>query len=204
MLALLVYLNFALGWVALSERLSLFLAFAIGPMAIMGTRGLADRFAVTLPARTVRLGATYLTIAFSLLTLMLTVQQAVFFRYASLKAGRSSAQIPEALRQAFALVNEVQLGIDVAFDVFYALGVVVMSLAFLRGGTLARLVGGYGLLSGVGLLALNLWTFPVPPADAGLLDLGPATTLWWLGAFALDRRMARAGIGSQVRSSVSD
>ena len=42
---LLAYLNFAFGWVLLSQRLSLVLAFAIGPVAVCGTLATSESLA---------------------------------------------------------------------------------------------------------------------------------------------------------------
>ncbi|MCL6507513.1 MAG: hypothetical protein K6T59_10840 [Bryobacteraceae bacterium] len=120
---------------------------------------------------------------------MKTMQQAIFAEYAELRAGRAGAEVPEALRQAFALVNMVQLGADVALDIFYSLGVIFTSYALVAQPGMPRLVGAYGLLVGSGLLVLNIWTFPTPPREAGAVDLGPASTVWWIGVFLLVRRL---------------
>jgi hypothetical protein len=57
-----------------------------------------------------------------------------------------------------------------------------------------------GLLIGGLLLSFNTATFPSPPADAGLVDLGPLVGLWYLVVFVrlgsssvlLERRNRRA------------
>jgi hypothetical protein len=41
-------------------------------------------------------------------------------------------------------------------------------------------MGLSGVLIAVALLVLNVWTFPIPPANKNLIDLGPVLGLWYL------------------------
>ena len=195
---LLAYLNFAFGWVPLSQRLSLVLAFAIGPVAVCGTLAISESLARVFGTFTLRLGTIFLVIGFALLTLMLTMQQAVFAEYQELLGATAAAQAPASLKDSFALVNRVQLGADVAFDIFYSLGIILVSVVIVRRHGLGRLVGVYGLAVASGLLALNIWSFPTPPAAAGTVDLGPATIVWWVGLFALDSRLTKREVSGSA------
>ena len=186
---LLAYLNFAFGWVLLSQRLSLVLAFAIGPVAVWGTLALSESLVRVFGTFTLRVGTIFLVIGFALFTLMATMQQAVFAEYKQLLGATASTQAPTALKESFELVNRVQLGADVAFDIFYSLGIILVSSAIVRGRWLERVVGAYGLVVATGLLVLNMWFFPTPPAAAGSVDLGPATIAWWVGLLVLDGRL---------------
>lgn len=186
-LFILAYLNFAFGWVALPQRLTWMLAFGLGPAAILGVLSLSARLEALSPARSLRAGRVFLIIAFAMLTVMLTMQQAVYAEYQRLR-GATGGVNNEPLQQAFALVNHVQLGADVAFDLFYALGMILISMALVVQTGLPRWVGIYGLGAGGGLLCFNLWTFPMPPSSAGTIDLGPATIVWWIGLMAVVRR----------------
>ena len=188
---LLAYLNFAFGWVLLSQRLSLVLAFAIGPVAVLGTLALSESLVRVFGTFTLRVGTIFLVIGFALLTLMATMQQAIFAEYRQLLGATASAQAPTSLKESFALVNRVQLGADVAFDIFYSLGIILVSSVIVRGRWFERVVGAYGLVVATGLLALNMWFFPTPPAAAGSVDLGPATIAWWVGLFVLDGRLKK-------------
>ena len=190
--SLLAYLNFAFGWVELSRRLSLVLAFSIGPAGIVGILGMTKRLAARHDKETLNVGAVFLIIAFSILTLMLTVQQALFAEY--YKAALEIApENTSTLKQTYSLVNQVQLGADVAFDIFYCIGLLVVSRALLSVAGFPRLLGIYGIVSAVCLLGLNIWTFPVGPKYAGALDLGPASVLWWVGLIVLNRRVKNPG-----------
>jgi hypothetical protein len=186
---LLAYLNFAFGWVLLSQRLSLVLAFAIGPVAVYGTLALSESLVRVFGTFTLRVGTIFLVIGFALFTLMATMQQAVFAEYKQLLGATASTQAPTALKESFELVNRVQLGADVAFDIFYSLGIILVSSVIVRGRWLERVVGAYGLVVATGLLVLNMWFFPTPPAAAGSVDLGPATIAWWVGLLVLDGRL---------------
>jgi hypothetical protein len=46
-------------------------------------------------------------------------------------------------------------------------------------------MGIVGLVLAATLLGLNLFTFPTPPAEAGLIDVGPAIGLWYLAGTIL-------------------
>lgn len=113
------------------------------------------------PSRTVLVGA----VAGALLTAMFLVQVAVKMR--------------TDWQPSSELVG-VWLGLDVAWDVYIGLGTFCFALAAWSHPRLGRLVGGAGMLVALGLLVFNLATFPQPPANAGLVDLGPAVGLWYL------------------------
>ncbi len=195
---LLAYLNFALGWVQLSQRLSLVLAFAIGPVAVWGTLALSENLVRVFGTFTLRLGTIFLVIGFALLTLMITMQQAVFAEYQQLLGATASAQAPVSLKESFALVNRVQLGADVAFDIFYSLGIILVSIVIVQGRWFERVVGAYGLVVATGLLVLNMWFFPTPPAAAGSVDLGPATIAWWVGLLVLDGHLEKREVSDSA------
>jgi hypothetical protein len=197
--ALAVYLNAVLGWVALSERLELALAFGIGPAIIVATLSIGERLNRRLDSMVVRAGTVFLVIGFATFTLMLTMQQALFAEYDRLRGLAATEEARSALRQPFLLADQAQLGADVAFDVFGTLGILLLSIALFRVGRLARIVGAYGLVTAGGLLALNLWYFPVPPAEAGSVDLGPATSLWFIGLIVVDRQLKRMEAADRSR-----
>ncbi len=182
---LLAYLNFAFGWVMLSQRLSLTLALAIGPVAALGTLGLSESLSRYFDKPTIRLGSIFLVISFAIFTLMVAMQQAIFAEYQQLLDASGAAEPTVPLKEAFSLVNHMQLGADVAFDIFYAIGIVFISSVLIRGRGLERLIGTYGLVVAPVLLALNVWYFPKPPAAMGSIDLGPATIVWWVALIVL-------------------
>jgi hypothetical protein len=55
----------------------------------------------------------------------------------------------------------------------------------LRHPRFGRIMGISGLALAAAVLASNLATFPTPPAEAGLLDVGPAIGVWYLAATIL-------------------
>jgi len=195
---LLAYLNFAFGWVMLSERLSLVLAFAIGPVAVFGTLALSENLMRVFDTATLRLGTTFLIIAFAILTLMLTMQQAIFAVYQQLLDAAAAPEAQASLKASFALTNQVQLGADVAFDIFYSLGIIFVSSVLVRSKGFERVIGAYGIVAATSLLVLNLWFFPTPPAAAESIDLGPATIVWWVALIVLDGRLSKREASDDV------
>jgi len=77
-------------------------------------------------------------------------------------------------------VRAIWLGLDVAWDAYIGLGTLCFALAMLRHPRFGKVFAVSGLAIAVGLLALNFYSFPTPPASAGLVDLGPAIGTWYL------------------------
>ncbi len=191
---LLAYFNFTVFGIPFSDRLTLLLAFAIGPVAIIGVMQLHRQFGREYTGSLLPAATVFLVIAFALFNLMLVVQQSIFARY---REGLSSSEgaAKESLRMIFNLVNQVQLGIDVSFDIFYCVGLILLSVVLLHLSLSRKIVGAYGIVTGVGLLVFNLATFPVPPTDSGLFDWGPATGLFWVAVIVLNVMDRRANPG---------
>lgn len=113
-------------------------------------------------------------LAGALVTAMILVQLAIQYSNVPPMQG----DLTEFIRQR---LWDVDLGLDVAFDVFVGLGTLLFGWVMLKDPRYGRIVGGLGVVvGGVVILGFNFWTFPTPPRDAGLFDPGPVTGLWYL------------------------
>ena len=65
------------------------------------------------------------------------------------------------------------------------------SLGLMKHPAFGRVFGGIGLILGAGGLALNIWTFPTPPINVGLPDVGPFAVTWYGILFILMIRASR-------------
>ena len=188
---LLVYLGAATGIIKGADNLTLSLVFAIGPVAIIGVLSISRRLAPQGGTLALRAGTTFLVIGFSLFTLMLVVQQTIFIQFRQFRSESADEAVKEALALVFKGVNLVQLGADVAFDIFYCLGMILLAAVMYRHRDFGKVIGAFGVVSAAALLCFNLYTFPYIPADSGLVDLGPVTGLWWIAVIVQFLRLER-------------
>jgi hypothetical protein len=93
----------------------------------------------------------------------------------ALDADRGRA-LEAAVREVF---DRVQLGLDVAWDVFISLGTIAFALDMRRHPRFGLPYSAAGVATGALLLVLNLATFPVPPGNSGLVDVGPLLGAWY-------------------------
>jgi len=190
-----IYLLVATGVVRDTSRLLLFAVFAIGPVAIVGVHSLGRRLSEPQESFIVEVGCTFLIIAFAILNLFIVVQQYVGERMRERLASTAQQVEADVLREAWHAVDLVQQGMDVSFDIFYCLGLILVSIAMFRHRDFGKLLGGFGVAGGGALLTLNLVAFPYIPSQVGLVDLGPITGLWWLAVIVQMLRIDRRGRG---------
>jgi hypothetical protein len=143
--------------------------------------------------------AALLTVASgAFVTAMFVVQSATFdVGFDFIRAAQDKASEATAY-QIMNTVNVVQLGLGMCWDIFVSLGTALFAACFLRLGRWGQALGAVGGVVALGALGLNFATFPMPPAESGLIDLGPAIAAWYVAvAFpmlaAARRRDARGG-----------
>lgn len=150
------------------------LSGAFGPLLAAASLGLYHVLAESGNPVLLQLAVLFNVLGATIFTMMLLVQLAIGNQIQSLG---DAVQNLTALRTS--LVG-VQLGLDVAWDIFISLGTLLFAISMLRDARFGWILGVAGILIAVALLILNLWTFPTPPAAKNLVDLGPLVGLWYL------------------------
>ncbi len=174
-----VALSYALGSAGLSAVLDLVAACVLGP-ALMGfSMGLyhvlrAHRQTVSLDLGLVANLAAGVTV-----TVMLFAQPGLN-RWFELQFGPGSTDSSErALQAAFEAGNGIQLGLDVAWDVFLVLGAALLAWNMWHHPRFGRFLAVSGCVIAAALIVINLAVFPEPPGH-NAIDLGPLIGLWYL------------------------
>ena len=116
-----------------------------------------------------RLAFVFAVLAFSTVLSMVIVQMAVGAAFGEIAQGLEEGT-STALSRGLKMVD---LGLDIAWDILIGVSMIFSAVA-LKGRT------GFGILwatpvmiLGVLMLGLNTATFPWPPGEAGLFDIGP-------------------------------
>ena len=181
----------AISAVPLPDRASNMLAAFFGPLLSLASYGLVRLLALHRKAISLQIAAVSNAIAGALVTAMLLVQLAVR------TGGRGALDDFLWLK-----LRRIDLGLDVAWDVYICAGTFLLALNMLRHPMFGPVWGGIGLLLATGLAGLNLWTFPTPPANAGWVDLGPLVGLWY-AAVSVQMLRSLPWAGSKVRPVTS-
>ncbi len=154
--------------------LRMLLGFAFGPLISLAFIGYYHFLRLYRNSIALQAGTVFAVIAGTLVNLMLVVQSAIFLT------------VPREARAdlglAFDGLNMVQLGMDVSWDIYFSLAMILLGIAMLGHPRFGRIWGALSILIGGGLLVLNLATFPIPPGEAESLDLGPVSGLYYLVA----------------------
>jgi hypothetical protein len=128
-----------------------------------------------------RIGLWAAMVAGMIMHLMAIIQDGNF----TTMRGRLSATDDAAARQIEEAVlwgvNNVQLALDIGFDVWIAGGAIFLAIGLLLAGR-RRWLGVAGLIAALFALGMNMWKYPSPPAESGGIDGGPYLAAW-LGVY---------------------
>ncbi|MEX2653191.1 MAG: hypothetical protein WD473_12220 [Acidimicrobiia bacterium] len=164
----------------LTSAQALVVACVFGPTLACASTGLYHVLRLHHRTVTLDLGLMANVAAGVTVTLMLLAQLGLK-RWFEIQFGIASTDSSEpALHAAFEAANGIQLGLDVAWDLFLGLGTVLLAWNMWHHPRFGRLFALSGAAIAIALLVANLGVFPEPPADAGSIDLGPLVGLWYL------------------------
>jgi Domain of unknown function (DUF4386) len=165
-----------MSFIDLPVQITLLLAFSFGIFFMLASVGLYNFISANSKSAILQSALLFNIIGCAVVVMMLTIQLALFSK-AKYISGDASRDL---VKYIFSLTNLVQLSLDVVWDMFISLGTILFALSMFRHPKLGRIIGSIGILAGGALLFNNVYTFPVPPAEAGSIDFGPFVALWYL------------------------
>lgn len=153
-----------------------------GPLLSAGSLGLYHVMVHHRRTVSVQLAVVANVVAGALVTGMLLVQTAV---------GTQAEAVKQHAAAVWPAFRHVDFGLDVAWDIYIGLGTILFAVNAYRHPVYGRIVGVAGMLVGAALLILNCASFPNPPGDSGLVDVGPLVGLWYTVMSVMTLRVRR-------------
>jgi hypothetical protein len=172
-------------FVSLPKKLTITLASLFGPLLMLASLGLYFFLRAHRKTVFVQLAVLSNIVASAMFTLMVIVQLSVNLSMDRLMDSAGEGISEATQKWVWQVVDKIQLGMDVSWDIFIAIGTILFAVTVMKHPRFGKIFGLIGFFIGHFLLVFNLATFPTPPGEAGLIDLGPAAGLWYFAAALL-------------------
>ena len=88
--------------------------------------------------------------------------------------------INESSRWIWNSISHIHYGLDVVWDVFIFVGTLMFAINAFHHPKLGKIFSITGIVISVLMIISNIAAFPIPPASAGSINLGPFVGLWYL------------------------
>jgi hypothetical protein len=171
-------------FVSFPINITLLLACAFGILLIVASIGLYKIVSLHKKTLTLQLAVLFNIIACSVVTMMFTIQIALF----SFRQEAKSDLPRETTNYIWQIPNIIQLGLDVVWDIFFCIGTFLLAMNMFNHPRFGKIISVAGMTVALLLFVLNIWTFPMPPGESGSIDAGPLTALWYLAATIMTMR----------------
>lgn len=181
LLSILCYFGAAV--LPLPGPMSHLLGFAFGPLIIVSYMGIYSYFGRHKLTPALHVSYLFGIITGIMVTALIFIQVANNMWHQESMAAADSDEMKQLLKASYRGANRVQAALDVAFDVFVTVSVILLGYCMLSYSLFVKILGSIGILLSALLLGLNLYTFPTAPAESGLFDAGPFLGLWMLTFF---------------------
>lgn len=165
--------------VELPFHLTLVFACSSGILLSIAFMGLYNLIKLNHQTVSLKIGVIFNVIGCSLVTVMFLVQFSIH-EILKNKASTISESLKETHKLVSSGVNSVQLGLDVAWDIYVTLGTILFAINMWNHPRFGKIFSISGLIIAGALLTLNILSFPIPPGETESFDLGPVMALWYL------------------------
>ncbi|MDQ7816914.1 MAG: hypothetical protein RDU14_07780 [Melioribacteraceae bacterium] len=159
------------------------IGFLFGPFLAIGLMGLYFFISYHRESPSALIGVVFGIIACSIVNTMLVVQGAI--KIIMYKKIDQTVDIiaKDSLKQTLNGLHTIHLGMDVAWDIFIGLSLLFFGISTYRITGFKLRFTYLTIILGIAILVLNIWTFPIPPANAGLFDIGPIAAIYFIFLF---------------------
>jgi hypothetical protein len=162
------------------DKIALIVAFAFPLMWLISFMGLYQFLKNQHHTASLEIAYIFGIIGAALACILLVIQQANIIWDTELQSSANYETMKDFYSATFRGANRVQAGLDVAFDIFITIAWILFGLNIARNKSFNKIFGWLGSTIALGLLVLNMITFPDAPAESGLFDLGPFLGIWTL------------------------
>jgi hypothetical protein len=159
-------------------------------LSIVYSYGLYSFVAAERESAANRLAFVFAVVAFATVLGMIVVQLAVGAGIGEITQGLDE-QAARSLRRGLRMID---LGLDVAWDMLIGTALVLWGVAMRRRTGLGPGWAFPSVVMGAALIVLNAATFPWPPGDRGLIDIGP-----FIGVFMLALAIRLVTLGRRAK-----
>jgi len=178
---ILANINYTLATqVSISPTINRLLFFSFGPLLIITTIGLYKLLITQGNLISIQLGTVFLIISRICHTIMATMQGSISAIMKGYISNAEDENQKEILISTYKSVFSTQAGVDMAFDIFISIGVIMIAYSMWNNIRFGKIVSILGVLfAGTGLL-FNLIAFPENAGNVGLIDPSPLFGIWFL------------------------